>query len=227
MQKSVKVRGLALLATVALLGGTAWIATATTGAYFSDTQSGAIGGTLGTIKVQVNGQPSGTNNTVDFASTLMPGVAQTVTVNYKNIGNNPQDVWITFPNATALSALNNLGHYGEVHVYDRNNAPVFESANLDDNTVRCADPALCMPLPKQLKVASNLAVGASGTVKFKFNYAGGLLNGSQGDAFNVYPAASGPYNATTNPNGQFFEATGVHGQGLPFAIVAEQVGIQP
>ena len=44
MLSNVKSRGLALLATVALLGGTAWIASGTTGAYFSDTHTGAIGG---------------------------------------------------------------------------------------------------------------------------------------------------------------------------------------
>ena len=55
MQKSVKTRGLALLATVALLGGTAWIATATTGAYFSDTHTGEINGSIGSIQVVANG----------------------------------------------------------------------------------------------------------------------------------------------------------------------------
>ena len=91
MLKSVKSRGLALLATVALLGGTAWVATATTGAYFSDTHTGSISGTVGSIKVTPSGGGGAEHMNLSFTN-MLPGDPQTVTVNYKNTGLNPEDV---------------------------------------------------------------------------------------------------------------------------------------
>lgn len=232
MLKTVKSRGLALLATVALLGGTAWIASGTTGAYFSDTQSGAINGSLGTIKVVANGSTGAALSNISFP-TMMPGEPQTVTVNYKNTGTSAQDVWINFNNVTALSALNNLGSYGELHIVNTNSVNhvthVFDSANLDDNPTECHgfSTAGCWPLPNKVQVASNVASGASGSVSFTFNYAGALDNASQGVAFNHYPALSGPYDATTNRQGQYQIEPSQVGDGLPFQIVATQVNQKP
>lgn len=215
MLNSVKTRGLALLATVALLGGTAWIASGTTGAYFSDTHTGAISGSIGTIQIAANGDTGKALSNLSFTN-LMPGEAQAVTINYKNTGTSAQDVWITFPNATALSALNDLGSFGEVHLYS-NGAAVFQSANLDDHTDTCSDPVLCKPLPKQVVIARNVAPNATGTITFQFKYSIALDNNSQGTAFNRYPVPS-----------QFHGSTDTtHGTGLPFAIVAMQRGQQP
>ncbi|MHB8564370.1 MAG: hypothetical protein ACYDDA_10605, partial [Acidiferrobacteraceae bacterium] len=84
---------------------------------------------------------------------------------------------MAFPNATALSALNNLGSYGEVHISysgpgEVNSGDIFDSANLDDNPAGCGSfsPSGCWPLLSQYKIATNLASGASGTITFSFSY---------------------------------------------------------
>lgn len=230
MQKSVKVRGLALLATVALLGGTAWIATATTGAYFSDTHTGAISGSIGSIQVVANGSTGKQLSDLSFTN-MLPGEAQTVTINYKNTGKNVQDVWITFPNATALSSLNNVGTWGEAHL-SANGVALFDSANLNDHANTCGPfaPSGCWPLKSQYKVAGSLAPGASGTVSFTYEYAGKTVTAPT--TFNLYPANDSGglgvgQNLGGNSHDQYFSAAGVSGAGLPFAIVAMQVNQIP
>jgi hypothetical protein len=226
MLKTVKTRGLALLATVALLGGTAWIAAGTTGAYFSDTHTGTINGSIGSIQVAANGSTGAALSDVSFKD-MLPGVAQTVTINYKNTGKNVQDVWISFTNATALSALNNMGSYGEVHL-SANGTALFDSANLNDRSGTCGafSPSGCWPLAKQYKVASNLAPGTSGTVSFTFALAGKTVTPPV--AFNHYPASEHSYLVTGNKDDQnYINAADGTGNGLPFAIVATQVGQQP
>jgi hypothetical protein len=227
MLKSVKSRGLALLATVALLGGTAWVATATTGAYFSDTHTGAISGTIGSIRVTPSGGTGGQSMDLQF-SNMLPGVAQTVTVNYTNTGANTQDVWIVFNNATALSALNNLGHYGEASL-SANGTALFHSTNLNDRVETCGpfSPSGCWPLKSQYKVASNLAPGASGTASFTFNY-DGVKTVTPPTAFNVFPASTQGYTVTHNKDDQYVVNTADgHGSGLPYSIVATQHGVTP
>lgn len=220
MSKTLKTRAVALLATVTLLGGTAWIAAGTTGAYFSDTHSGTISGTLGSIRVTPSGG-TGTDST-DFSFTnMLPGAPQTVTASYTNSGTSPEDVYIVFNNATALSALNNLGTYGEVHL-SANGVHLFDSANLNDRVATCGtlEPSGCWPLASQYRVASNLGVGASGTVSFTFNYAGKLSTqppvGTTA-SWNVYPVSG---QATT-------KAADGTGNGLPYEIVATQPGVTP
>src|SRR6185312_7866009 len=168
MLKTVKSRGLALVATVALLGGTAWVASSTTGAYFSDTHTGSISGSIGSIQVTPSGGTGAEHMNLSFTN-MLPGEPQTVTVNYKNTGANPQDVWIVFNNATALSALNNLGTYGEASLA-ANGTALFHSTNLNDRLGTCGafSSTGCWPLAKQYKVASNLAPGASGDASFTF-----------------------------------------------------------
>jgi hypothetical protein len=50
MLSSLKIKGAAIAVSVALLGGTAWLAAGSTGAYFSDTHTGTISGTVGSIR---------------------------------------------------------------------------------------------------------------------------------------------------------------------------------
>ena len=226
MLRNWKSRGVALVATVALLGGAAFVASGATGAYFSDTQPGTISGTIGCILVTASGgTPSGQGTSgQNFAFTdLMPGTAQTITVNYQNTcPTNAEDVWITFPNPTALSALNNLGRYGTVHVTSAGAGAVgdvFYSQNLNDNSVTCTpvDPGHCWPLPSQLKVANNVGPTASGSVTFSFMYASALSSPL---------AEGGPWNAYPVP-GQFINPGPPTTSGLPYAIVATQPGITP
>jgi hypothetical protein len=220
MSKTLKTRAVALLATASLLGGTAWIAAGTTGAYFSDTHDGTITGTIGSVRVTPSGG-SGADSTDFLFSNLLPGTPQTVTVKYTNSGTSPEDVYIVFNNATALSALNNLGTYGEAHLA-ANGVQLFDSANLNDRVATCGtlDPSGCWPLAAQYRVATNLPVGATGNVSLTFNYAGKLVNqppvGTTAN-WNAYPVAG---QAKTN-------AADGSGSGLPYQIVATQPGVTP
>jgi len=226
MLKTVKSRGLALLATVALLGGTAWVASSTTGAYFSDTHTGSIGGTVGSIKVTPYGGSGAENMNLSFTK-MLPGDPQTVTVNYTNSGENPEDVYIVFNNATALSALNNLGTYGEASL-SANGTALFHSTNLNDRSGTCGpfSPAGCWPLAKQYKIASNLAPGAHGNVSFTFAFASKTVTPPL--AFNVYPASAQGYLVTHDTNDQnYVSAADGSGTGLPYSIVATQVNQVP
>lgn len=224
MLKTFRTKAVALAASVSLLGGVAWIAAGTTGAYFSDTNQGDISGTIGSILIDTSGGSGAEHANFSFAN-MLPGEAQTAVVGYKNTGANNEDVYIVFNNATALSALNNLGAYGEAHL-KANGAALFDSANLHDATT-CGTfspaPGQCWPLAKEYKVASNVAPNEGGTVSFTFNYAGTLKGQAPVGttaAFNSYPA-TGPDPQTT------VNATDGIGAGLPYQIVATQVGITP
>lgn len=212
---------IALTASVVVAGGLVAAASGATGAFFSDTKSGTIGGGLGNISVHTWGG-SGTDGLNMAFDDLLPGVPQTVHINYQNKGTAAEDVYLTFPNVPALHALNNLGTYGEVTITDSSTGQVFHSANLNDNRPDASgscgpfSPTGCWPVPTQLLVRSNLAKGASGTVDFTFSYPGKLKSGQNG-AFNPYPS-----------NGaQGADAAGTPGNGLPFNVVATQVGQTP
>jgi hypothetical protein len=216
MLNSLKVKGAAIAVSVALLGGTAWLAAGATGAYFSDTHGGTISGTVGSVRVTPYGG-SGANGTDLAFSNLLPGVPQTVTENYQNTGADAEDVYIVFNNATALSSLNNLGTYGEAHL-SANGTPLFDSANLNDRVSTCGplSPSGCWPLAGQYLIASNLPSGATGTVSFTFNYASKLTSQGPG-VWNSYPVAG--QNTVKAADGS--------GSGLPYQIVATQVGVTP
>jgi hypothetical protein len=194
--------------------------TGVTGAFFNDSHNGKITGTVGSIRITPSGGegPGGTN----FAfSNLLPGEPQTAHLVYENTGTGNEDVWIVFNNETALSALNNLGTYGEVHLA-ANGSEVFGSANLNDNETTCGpfSSSGCWPLQKQYKVASNVAHGGSGSIAFTFGYSGKLkAQAPEGTtaAFNPYPI---PGQFKTN-------AADGSGNGLPYQIVATQVGQTP
>jgi hypothetical protein len=212
-------KGIALVASVALLGGAAWLAAGTTGAYFSDTHTGTISGTVGSIKVTPYGGSSANGTDLAFDD-LLPGTPQTVTLSYQNTGRNTEDVYIVFTNPTALSALNSLGTYGEVHLAADGN-PLFDSANLNDRSSTCGPfaPSGCWPLQRSYLVKSNVIPGGTGTVTFSFEYASKLSGQGSGSAvppWNTYPV---PGQVTTVP--------GVSGTGLPYSIVATQPGITP
>ena len=221
MPKNFKVKALSIAASVALLGGTAFLASGATGAYFSDTHPGNISGTIGNIHVAPFGGGGATGTDLAF-SNLLPGVAQTVKLSYTNTGSDPQDVYIVFNNATALGALNDLGHYGEAHLSANGNA-LFDSANLKDSpSCGAFSPSGCWPLKSQYLLTSNLPAGATGDVSFSFNYTGKLKGqapaGAAAPVWNTYPALDGQ--AVVDP------ADGT-GSGLPYQIVATQHGITP
>ena len=198
-----------------------------TGAYFSDTAQGNVAGTVGSIKVAgLDG--SGTDR-LDLAFTnLLPGEPQTVTTRYQNTGLNNQDVWIVFPNPKALHALNDLGTYGEFHLAANDNA-LLDSTNLNDGTSNLAvtpnscgpfgpGDGLCNPLLPSYKLASNIGPGATGDVSFTFAYAGKTTYQTEagGGTWNAFPVKQ--KNAAVPP---------IEGYGLPYQIVATQVGQKP
>ena len=226
MHGILKTRGVAFVATLALLGGTVWIAAGTTGAYFSDTHSGTISGTVGSILVTPSGGTGAEHMNLSFDK-LLPGEPQTVTVNYQNTGNSPEDVWIVFPNATALSALNNLGTYGEVHLA-ANGTEIFASKNLNQRVETCGtlSSSGCWPLAKQYRVANNVAPGAAGTVSFTFGLASKTV--TPPTAFNVYPATAMAWTISHNNDDQYYiSAADGQGAGLPYQIVATQRNVTP
>ena len=225
MRKSITMRVGAVGTAFALAGGLAVIASGTTGAYFSDTKAGSMKGTVGSIEITATGGAAGVDDGLNFSFIdLMPGEAQTATVSFKNTGKKAQDVYLTFPNRPALHALNNAGTFAEVHIVGGGEgtiAPLFDSVNLNDgrrlsetgNTCGTFEPTGCWPLPSKLLVANNVASGASGSVSFSFNYPTKKAGGQNG-VFNAYPVAEAfGADTTTTP-----------GEGLPFNIVATQVG---
>jgi hypothetical protein len=222
-KRHTKLRIAAIGGSLLLCGGLAVMASGATGAYFSDTHAGAVTGSIGTVQEATNGGSGGNGLDLSFVN-LLPGEPQSVTANYGNTGTGNQDFYITFPNATALSALNNLGRYGTLHVSSSGTGAVgdvFDSANLNDNSGSCGgfSPSGCWPLPNQLKIASGVAPGSSGSVTITFNYASALGGSATtgGGTWNTYPVAG---QVTTNPS----DGTG---NGLPYDIVATQVGITP
>lgn len=232
MKMNFKMRALTLVASVALLGGTAFVASGQTGAYFSSTVQGDFTGTVGSIQIT----PSSPTD-IGFTN-LLPGVPQTISVSYENSGSSAEDVYLDFNDVAALSALNSLGHYGAVTITssgDGASGSVFYSSNLNDNITSCgffanttstqtfkgeSGPGMnCWPVPDQLLIAGNVPSGAGGTFYFTFEYSS-YLSGQSGaytEPWNTYPA----------PGGQTFLGLGDSGTGLPFQLVATQVGITP
>jgi len=210
----------AIGASLALMGALVVMATGATGAYFSESKSGEITGTTGSIHVHTSGG-SGPNGLLFNFENLLPGEPQSATVEYQNTGHNNQDVWVVFDNSEALHALNNMGRYGEVTIANPGGW-LFHSANLNDNlppasgTCGPFSPSGCWPLGEKYKVASNLAPGAGSWFKFTFGYTtyhGGIGNSQEEMPFNTYPPEVKPEEVT--------------GSGLPYEVVATQVGVEP
>jgi hypothetical protein len=220
MRSITKKRLATLVGTLAAAVVVSLAASGATGAYFSDTKSGAITGTTGSLKVATSGG-TGADGLNFVFDNLMPGEPQTVTANYQNVGTGPQDVYLTFPDVAALHALNNMGTFGEVTVTDSSAGLLFHSVNLNDNrpdasgTCGTFSETGCWPLPVQLLIRSGLPKNATGSVSFTFSYPA-KKTGGQGLAWNIYPS----------PGAQASDAL-TAGSGLPFKVVAVQVGRTP
>lgn len=218
MSKSVKVRFGALGASLVVLTALVVMATGVTGAYFSETKHGEIKGNTGSIHIQTKGGAGADGLEFDFEN-LLPGEPQTATVEYQNTGANKQDVWIVFNNAEALHSLNNLGTYGEVTL-SNSGGVLFHSANLNDNlppaSGTCGEfkPTGCWPLKAKYKVGSNINPGAGSYFRFTFAYAGKLSSpAAEEQPWNTYPPEVEPKD--------------IKGNGLPYEVVATQVGQEP
>lgn len=207
---------LAVLAILAAIG-LAFVASGNTGAYFEDAKPGGVTGTVGQVKIGTTGGAAIDDPTFAW-SNMLPGEDKSLTVKYKNTGTVPEDVYLTFPNATALSALNNLGTYGEVHV-SVNGTEVYANANLNDKPNNGTSG-----LPAQLKLQEGLAVGHTGTFTFTFQYAD-KLGGVQGAA--THSTGGGVFNAYPVPGQVTVRSGDGSGSGLPFAVVGVQEGHLP
>ncbi len=237
MRKSLKMKVGAVGATFAMAGALAVVASGTTGAFFSEAQAGSVNGSVGSVHL------STTNRTFAWTN-MMPGEKHTAAIDFVNTGTGSQDFYIAFPNRPALHAFNQLGSYGEVHLTGGKTGaivPLFDSMNLQDGRHAanghneagydsCGGfaPTGCWPLPVNLKIASNVGVGSGGSVSFGFNYAGrlgdttGAVRHSGGPgAFNTYPLT-----ALSDSNDPL-DTVGANGTGLPFEVVAVQVGQTP
>lgn len=207
------------LAVVAILAalGLAFLASGSTGAYFEDVKQGGATGTVGQVKISTEGGNAVNDPTFTW-NDMLPGDYKSLTVKYTNTGTVPEDVYLTFPNATALSALNSLGTYGEVHVSVNGNE-VYANANLNDKPNNGTSG-----LPAQLKLQEGLAVNHTGTFTFTFRYAdklggvqGAATHSTGGGVFNPYPVS-----------GQVTTRSGDgSGNGLPFAAAGVQEGHLP
>ena len=188
-----------------LAAGTALVASAATGtgAYFSDSASGTISGTMGSIRIQAgDGGPAAT--TISFTK-MLPGEAQTKTIGFKNTGANAQDVWLIFnptylgdgDRETDTGLINDRGTYGEIHIKSGTTA-VFDSANLNDDADSCppglGTPA-CNPLPEMIKLRDNFAPGDTGNFTFSYT-AGAKYKSNQG-----LPEVNLPYKLVATQHG--------------------------
>lgn len=212
------------------------LAIGVSGAYFSDSKAGAITGTYGTISVTGSGG-AGANNLDLVFDKMLPGEPKTVVANFQNTGNTPQDVWIVF-NRTALSSLSSLGSFGEVHM-GINGVETFASKDLNDH-LKDQDAVdyegyVIKTVPMKYKVSSGLVPGASGSWSFSFNLAA-KTKGSGGGVWNTYPlvknggAADAQWPNDGNQAGfdqNYANTADGSGAGLPYKIVAVQVGQQP
>ena len=201
----VKVAGFAVAAaaTVGLVG----FAANSTGAYFTDSHSGAIKASTGHVKVAISpadGQLSFTN--------LLPGEFQDRSINYQAQGTGAEDIWLVLPtNGDAEALIGNphdahgggLGRYGHFAVTSTNGAS-FTSFNLSnpdpgDTSTPCtidangeggstqqatstnnADPGSYVPYcapHTAILLASGLTNGQSGTATITFGFTKVLKNG--------------------------------------------------
>jgi hypothetical protein len=235
-----KIIGLALALVV--IAGLVAVASGATGAYFSDTRSGNISGTIGDIAVTTSGGIVGNaDDGINFQwNNMVPGVQYSATVTYQNTGHSVQDVWLVFNNKTALSRFNSIGAFGAARVTSSDGA-YFYSNNLNDHKV---DQGGTTPprgtvkmLPATIKLASNVGPTASGTMTFTFAYASGMVHPEAGNVFNKYPletpgsaaGAGWPDDGNQASYDQNYANPAVDGSGsgLPFEIVATQPGIEP
>jgi hypothetical protein len=225
-----KVKVLALVLSISVVIVLVAIATGATGAYFSDTKAGAATGTIGSVKVITSG---GTGiDGLDFNwANMLPGTVYSNTIHIQSTGTNSgEDLYMTFPNLTALSALNTLGKYGQVHI-SVNGTEIYANANLNDIPNNGTSG-----LPAQILLAQNVGPTASITVVFTFEYATLMSTQEPGGVFNQYPITTGgtdsrytPAGGAPNGNGYqtYVNPTDGSGNGLPFQIVATQPGIAP
>lgn len=202
--------------SAALLGAAA----GTTGAYFTDSESGSIEAGSGALTID-----SRNNYNLGFGN-LIPGEDKSREVVYRTGGDTPADIWLKFDGGAGYLAFTGdkgnaaypaggLGRYGHFAVANNGGGTLFSSYNLANASAGvsgCADanghgsgrpatsetdtPPYC-GVPQLIKLESNVAPGSERKTTLTF----GLTGRAQGQNT---PVAN-----------------------LPFEVVATQVGIRP
>jgi len=224
MLKLKKLNVLVLVGTVVLLGGTFIVASGATGHHSSNHADDDGPEITRTIAITASGGTGSSSTNLAFTG-LLPGIPQSVTLNYKNTGTSPEDVYVVFPNSTALSALNYLGQYGQVHLTSTGPGAVgdaFDSSNLNDNLGHCVhfSSSGCWPLLKQYEIARNIGPNSTGSFSFGFTFATAYNKQAPVGTtayWNAYPVSG--QTTVVSSDGS--------GAGLPYEIVATQPGITP
>lgn len=224
MRITAKAKMLVLLGTALVCGGTYVAAASATGRYFDRGGNGKSAGTTGAVAIAVTDATDNSSTNLKFTG-LLPGEMQTVTLNYQNSGTTNEDVYVVFPNETALGALNTLGNYGEVELTSSGSGAignVFHSTYLSGSRATCGRflPNGCWPLLSQYELARNIEPGAGGSFSFSFAYASAFdAQAPFGTTayWNSYPVSGQTTGLTSNESGS----------GLPYKIVATQPGLTP
>jgi hypothetical protein len=216
---------LSALATIAVvLGGSYIAASASTGHPTTYENAAKSSEVTRTISITPSGGTGSSFTNLTFTG-LLPGSPQHVSLNYQNTGSSSEDVYVVFPNATSLSALNSLGAFGQVHLTSigtGSQGNVFASDNLNDNTAHCGHFSSlgCWPLRSQYLIARNVTPSTKGSFTFNFGYS--TTYSAQAPVgkiayWNAYPVQG----QTT-----VVASDGV-GAGLPYELVATQPGVTP
>jgi hypothetical protein len=218
MRKAIKIASF-----VVALGASAGLVAAAangTGAYFTDSHSGTINASTGSVKVNT------TDLTLNFSG-LLPDQFQTDPIQFQSTGSGPEDIWMVFdPTTSAIlngpggtdAPLGRFGHFAltspagnfsSFNLSSEGAAPPHtgNSCSVDQNghggsTTEAADKTTLVdfcPVPQEILLASNVAPGNGGEADVTFGYTRLL---------------TGPQNAPL-------------GQVAPYSIIATQPGILP
>ena len=213
-----------LLGAVILLAGTFVVASAATNHHLVNPSDRHGGELTRTVSITPSGGSGISSMDLAFHN-LLPGSAQTVTVTYRNTGTSPEDVYVLFTNATALSALNSLGRYGSFHLVSTGAGSVgdiFDSFNLNDNAASCGTFTTtgCWPLRAQYPLAHNIGPTTTGSLSFTFEFASAYSTQAPAGTsrlWNAFPISGQTHVSPSDGSGA----------GLAYAIVATQPGITP
>lgn len=181
-------------------------ATQGTGAYFTDSHSGAVNASTGDVKVNVSDLQLNFQN-------LLPGEFKTNAVTYTAAGTGAEDIWLVLPTDGSAVAFNGpgggspaLGRYGHVEVASP--AGDFTSYNLSTDPAGANSAASCgvdgnghggsnqqatshnnadpgsyvpyCPVPGAILLSSGMTYGQTGTANVTFGFTKILKSGQDG-----------------------------------------------
>jgi len=202
MQKSTKAKLAAGAAATLVAAGLAVSGSSLTSAYFSHTASGGqVTASHGSIELTVNG---GTKTPEIGFKNILPGETRTGSFKVKNVGRSAQDLWLQFTDQKTVDHINTLGRYAAIEI-KYGEKTVFYSNNLNDKY-----PGVLTPLPKELKLAENVAPGTEETVTFSFEVASAFKTQVSDALMEMIP-----------------ELADIAKMKLPYSVTATQPGIAP